>query len=532
MAVLLTKGYFQFHFINLNKIPLFEAQKQAFPTLGIIKKQAFQSSVLIYAGTIIGFVTTGLLVPNLLSKGEIGTIRLLMSYSAIFMSLGVFGFGTVTIRFMPRFFDPGKKRYHGFLGLSMLMGFIGFLIACAVIYAIRPAIIQNNLDKSPQFAEFFFLIIPLTFFQVYYALFDAYNNALTRSSYGIFLRDFVQRIFLLIGILLLMFHFFDFRLYLYYYVSAVCLPSILILIHIIRHNAFDVFINFDFLKKPLVSSMASVGLFGLLNTFSFIAVMQIDSIMLNIYLDAATVGIYTITFYFGTLVLIPAKALNKITPTLIARAYKEKDLDTVKDIYYKSTANLFLIGTLILLGLCVNLENIFHIIPASYADGKYVIVLIGALNLVKMSGGSNDSIITFSSHYKTTTVLLVFLVLLIVIFNLIFIPMYGMAGAALASLFAVGCHNFAKFVFIKHKFGFNPYNFQYLLVLAFSGLIYLLISTLPEMQNFILEIMMDSVVTMFLFYLAIKYLPLAKEADTYIRQILSQIFRYIRPKIK
>ncbi len=455
-----------------------------------------------------------------------------MSYSAIFMSLGVFGFGTITIRFMPRFFDPIKKNYHGFLGLSMLMGFIGFLITCGVIYVIRPTIIQNNIDKSPQFAEFFFLIIPLTFFQVYYALFDTYNNALTRSSYGIFLRDFVQRIFLLVGILLLMFHFFDFRLYLYYYVSAICLPTILILIHIVRHDAFDVRINFDFLKKPMITSMASVGLFGLLNTFSFIAVMQIDSIMLNIYLDAAAVGIYTITFYFGTLVLIPAKALNKITPTLIARAYKEKNLDRVRDLYYKSTANLFLIGILILLGLCVNLENIFNIIPKSFEEGKYVILLIGGLNLVKMAGGSNDSIITFSSHYKTTTVLLVFLVLLIVIFNLIFIPIYGMAGAALASLLAVGCHNLAKFIFIRNKFGFNPYNYQYLLVLVFSGLIFLVIWIMPEIENFFLEIIVDSTITTLLFYLVIRYLPLGKEANTYILHIFSQISQVIRPKIK
>lgn len=500
--------------------------------MGVIKKQAFQSSVLLYTGTLIGFLTTGVMAPNLLSKSEIGTLKLLQSYSSVVMSLGIFGFSTITIRFLPIFFDKIKEHYNGFLGISLIVGTIGSILATLVIYVIKPFIIENNIDKSPEFAQYFLLIIPLTIFQIYYSLFDSYNNALYRSSYGVLIRDFVQRILILIGLFLILIQFFNFDQYIYFFTAALCFPTILMLAHIIKHKSFDIKINFNFLKKPIIASMASVGLFGMLNNFSGIAVIQIDTIMLNMYLDSAVVGIYAITFYFGTLVLIPSKALNKIAPTLIAKAYKEKDMETVKDVYYKSSGNLFLIGVLILLGLLVNLENVFNIIPKTYEEGKYVIVLIGLANLIKMAAGSNDSIITYSKYYKMTTFFLVIMIILIVILNFIFIPIFGMTGAALASLLAILIHNLMKFTFIKAKFDLNPYNFQYLIVLIISAIIYLLVSLLPDINNFIIEIFIDSICAAILFYFSVRYLAIAHEINHFINQLTDRAIKIIRSKFK
>lgn len=498
--------------------------------LGVIKRQAFQSSVLLYVGTLIGFLTTGLIAPHLLTKSEIGTLRLLLSYSTIFMSVGLLGLGTVTIRFLPQFHDKSTNAHNGFLGLSLIVSTIGFLLVLFLIEIIKPSIVHNNIDKSPQFAHFFFLIIPLTAFQIFYSQLDSYNNALYRSSYGVFLRDFIQRVLILIGLLLVLFHYFDFDMYVYYYVTAICLPTILILIYIVRHRAFDIKINVKFLNKALVTSMMSVGVFGVLNSMSNIAALQIDSIMINMYLDDAAVGVYVIMFYFGTLVFIPSKALNKIAPTLIAKAYKEEDFETIKDIYYKSTRNLFLIGTLVFLGLWVNLDNVFNVIPRSYEEGKYIIVIIGLANLVKMAGGSNDSIIIYSRYFKISTLFLIIFTTLIVLFNFIFIPKLGITGAAMATLSSIIFYNLLKFIFIKMKFGLNPYNFQYVIVLILSGIIYFIIELIPDPGNFIIDIIIDSVVTSLLFYVVIRYIPMAKDIENSISQAYTKIVYFFKTK--
>jgi O-antigen/teichoic acid export membrane protein len=500
--------------------------------VGVIKKQTFQSSILLYLGTLLGFVTTGMLAPHLLSPSEIGTLKLLMSYSGIFAGIGVLGFSTVTIRFLPEFQKKSLNNRYGFLGISMIVGVFGFLITWLIISLIKSDIIANNHEKSPEFAEYFFLIIPLTLFQIYYNLFDFYNSALYRSAYGVFLRDFVHRILLLIGLLLVMLHFFDFEVYVYYYTIAICFPTILMVFHLIWYKGFDLSINRPLLSKSLLGSMASVAFFGLINNSSHVAILQIDSIMVNLYLDSTAVGIYTITFYFGSLVIIPAKAFNRISPTVISNAFQDDKLDTIRDIYEKGCRSLFLIGSLTVLGLMVNLDNIFYLIPRSYETGKMVIVYIAFANLIKMADGSNDSIITFSKYYKLTTVFLVLLVVLIVVFNLVLIPIFGMDGSAIATLISVSIHNVSKTIFIKRKFNLFPYNFQYILVLIVTLGIYAIVNLIPSFNNFMVEIAKDSALAGILFVVFIWQLPMALEFKKVVTDILEATIRYFKKKLK
>ncbi len=499
--------------------------------MGVIKKQTFQSSILLYAGTLLGFVGTGMMAPHLLSQSEIGTMRLLMSYSGILAGVGALGFSTVTIRFLPEFREKSMNQRYGFFGITVLAGIVGFLITWLIIALIKSHVVANNADKSPQFAEFFFLIIPLTLFQIFYGLFDFYNSALYRSAFGVFLRDFFQRVLMLIGLLMIMFHFFDFVTYLYYYVIAICLPTILMLIHLGRHEHLDLRINTSILDKPLVRSMASVAFFGFLSSSSNAAIIQIDSIMVNQYLDSTAVGIYTITFFFGSLVLIPSKAFNRISPTVISNAFKDNDLVMIAKVYYKGCRSLFIVGALIVLGLLVNLDNIFFLIPRTYESGKMVILYIAFANLIKMAGGSNDSIITYSKFYRLTTVFLVLLVVLIVFFNFLLIPIFGMDGAAIATLIAVLIHTISKTIFIWRKFGLYPYSIQYIVVLALSGIIYLTVTLVPPFEYYILEIAKDSAMAGFLFLLLLWRLPIASDLRTMTEDVFSDSLQYLRKKI-
>ena len=107
-----------------------------------------------------------------------------------------------------------------------------------------------------------------------------------------------------------------------------------------------------------------------------------------------------------------------------------------------------------------------------------------------------------------------------------------MTGAALASLIAILLYNLVKFGFIKYKFGFNPYNIQFIIVLALSAIIYFIILALPDMNNFIVEILIDSILASILFYFAIRLLPIAKEANLFINQLSKKAIRIIRSKIK
>ena len=470
--------------------------------MGIIKKQAVQSTVFLYVGVVIGFVTTGILAPNFLTKSQIGALNLLASYSGLFTSLGVLGFTTATIRYFPYFRDKDKD-HNGFLFLSLLVGAIGFLVFLLIYYPVKPLFIASNADKSPLFAQYFFLIVPLTFFQIFFLLLDNYNTMLYNASLGIVLRDFLQRFLIMLSLLLVVLNFFGFDIYVYLYVAAICIPTVAIVIYLIYQGDFSLKPKFSFIKSGLYKGMISVSAFGFLNSFSNIAILRLDTIMVNHFIDDAAAGVYVTLFFFGTLVLIPARALNKIAPTLVADAYKANDHDTVDDIYKKSCLNLYIIGLLMLVGLAINFENIFKIIPKSYEVGKYVVLLIGATNLVKMAAGLSDSVIAYSKYYKFTTVFLVILLILIVGFNYIFIPLFGISGAAFASFLAILIHALIKYVFIKKTFKFQPYNYRFVVLAVIALAVFGLVSLIPTFPNFIVDIAVRSIAATILYGFAV-----------------------------
>ena len=105
-------------------------------------------------------------------------------------------------------------------------------------------------------------------------------------------------------------------------------------------------------------------------------------------LDLGSLGVYTIAFYFGTLVIIPSRPLLKISGTLIAYAWARNDLTQIRDIYYKSCINQFVIGGFLFLGIWANIDNILLILGPDYLQSKWVIFFIGLGYLFDMLTGA------------------------------------------------------------------------------------------------------------------------------------------------
>jgi hypothetical protein len=69
--------------------------------LGVIKRQSIKGTACSYIGTVIGFITAGLLFPRFPAKEQIGLLSLLASYSILFAVFANFGFNSVIIRLFP-----------------------------------------------------------------------------------------------------------------------------------------------------------------------------------------------------------------------------------------------------------------------------------------------------------------------------------------------------------------------------------------------------------------------------------------------
>ena len=213
-------------------------------------------------------------------------------------------------------------------------------------------------------------------------------------------------------------------------------------------------------------SLADVSLFGLIGGMGTLVISNIDKIMINRLIDLEATGIYSIAFLFGTIITLPARPLSKIATTILAESWKKNDTDTIRTIYTKSSLNQLIFAGLIFLLVWLNVDIVFMLIPQEYEAGKWVIFFISLSGVILMGTGLNGFIITSSRYYRYQALFVVILLVVVVITNIVFIPMWGITGAAIAALVSNVIFNLTRVIFVYVKFRMQPFNYKFLVVIG------------------------------------------------------------------
>lgn len=449
--------------------------------VGIIEKQGLQGTIITYVGVVIGFITAGLLLPIYLSKEQNGVLDILNAWSLIFATLATLGINNVSNRLFP-YFRNQKNHNNGYFGILMIVLGCGLILSSGIFFIIRPYILHKALETGDLLPKYINLILPLTVFISLFLIIDIYYAVLYKSVKGILHKELLQRIYILVAIGIYLFIIKDFSVFVFIYVAALSLPGILILFSLIREKEFVLQVNRANLTKDLRMKMFSVAGFGIVVSFSNIIIQKIDILMIEDLLDTEQVGIYGRLFFYGALVAIPLRVISKISAVVVAQAWKDNNLKLISKIYKRSTLDQLLIGSLVLIGIWGNIDNVMHIIP-DYASGKNVVLFIGLSNLFLMAAGVSGPIISTSKYYKVLTIFVGVFGVLIFMSNLLFIPKFGIQGAAMASALSALAYGIMRFGYLWSKCGMQPYSLKHLLIILIAALCYGLNLLIPELFN-------------------------------------------------
>ena len=495
--------------------------------LGIIVNQSVKGTLFTYIGVVLGFATTGILLPRICSTDEVGLLKILVAYSSLIATFGTLGINGVTIRLFP-YFNNEEKKHQGYLANLILVGILGFLLTTLLIVLFKPLLVELNINKSALFIKYINYLIILVFFQIFFSLLDAYYSALLNSVHGTFLKEVFQRILIIISIGLYFFNYIDFHQFVLFYIASISTLTIYITITLILKKHFSLHTNFKFLTRELLISIGSISLFGILNGFSMIIIQNVDTIMLTSMVGLGGTGVYSVCFYFGLMVSLPARSILKIVNIVTAQAWKENDLNLISKIYSKSCLTLFIIGLLLFIGLCANIDNIFHILGpfgSDYESGKWVIFFIGLSSLIDMITGANGIIIGTSKFYKIQTVFMLILVFLLVITNLLLIPVLGISGAALGSAISLAVLNLLRYLFLYFKYNMQPFDKQFVIVAIIGASSYFLSTILPVQSNYVADTIIRSTILIILFCTPIYYLKVSSDINAKAEDLL-KMFRF------
>ncbi len=467
-------------------------------------------------GAGLGFLTT-IWLAHQLSPAENGVIGILISFSALFAQFANLGFTAVTIRFFP-YFRNKEKGHHGFLFYAIIITMAGFIL-CWIVYAfMKPWLIESNMAKSKLFVDYIFYLMPLTLFTVFFNIFDSYLRAGFSSVIGSFTKDFLQRIFILIILTLYFFNLFSFPVFIFLYITVTCLPTLMLVAFIFRQKEWHVKPIRGFMSKELRKEMMSLAFYSLLSVGAGAIILYVDMIMVNQILGQEKTGVYRIAFQFGTIILIPARSIYRIISGIVAEHYKHNKIEEIYKLYIQSCNSQLAIGILLFIGIWMNIDNIMHLLPSAYAEGKNVILILSIGYLTEMATGINQVIISNSRHFRWEAYFVFITVAVTVGANYFLIPIYGISGSAMATAITVIFANCVRLFFLMKVYKMQPYTFNSLKLIGIGLLSYFSVFFIPAFSNFYIDIVIRSSIAGGLFLFLILKTEATPELNKKIRK--------------
>lgn len=403
--------------------------------MGVVIRQSIKATFVNYIGTFIGFITTMFIVTKFLPAEDVGLRSVIYEAALLVATLAQLGTGSSIMRYFPYFKNPGNG-HNGFLFYILMLPLIGCAIFIPLYLLLKEPIIAFFSKNSHLFTDYFYWVIPLVIFLNYWSVFETYSNANMRIAMPKFIREIFVRI-LLVGVYLLYgLHITDRDGFIATYIATYGLAMLAMLYYISRIAPMSLKHDNSFITPALRKDMTNYTLIWVAGALGSTILGKLDLFMISSGLGFDSAGIYTIAFYIGTVIEIPSRSITPISSPIVAEAMRNGDMVSAKKLHQKVSLNEFIASGFLFLLIWINIDNIFSIMPNGeiYRAGKWVVFFIGVSKIITAILHFGSTLIGFSRYFHWTLYFVFILTGLGILSNWLFIPLWGINGAAVATL--------------------------------------------------------------------------------------------------
>jgi len=411
--------------------------------MGVIIRQSIKASVSNYFGILLGFTSLFLLFPLFFEPEQLGAIRLLLESGAVLSSFALLGTNYSINRYFPHF-KTADKKHHGFFFWVFLTPSLGYLIILFGLLLFREPLLSFFNKDAARLDGLYSLLLVLVFFILLQQVTESAAANHGRIAIPNFFREVVVRVVQIASGLL-------------FYLDVFSLYTTIVVIVLSYALAFAGNLVFLRILTPIHLKPDVVN--------------KIDFLMISSMRSLADTAIYSIGFYLAMLMDIPKRTLLQISAPIIAQHVKDENTVELQDIYKKITLNQVVAGTLLFYFIWINIDNLYQIMPRGdyYSMGKWVFFTLGLARILEASGAGAGAVIVNSKFYPLTLLSFGVSAVVAITANYFLIPIMGIQGAALATLFTVALSQALVVYIVFRKTGMNPYSkTKVTLLLAFA----------------------------------------------------------------
>lgn len=424
--------------------------------MGLIVKQTLKGSIFIYLGTLIGGLNVVFLYPKLLGTSNWGDLSILLSIVELSVQLGQVGTPNIILKYFPKFAKQDDTK--GFYTFLLICNFIGLILSSIVFIILRNEILSTT---SVNHQDLPYIILGMI---IWLFTLSILNNVISlininyKTAYTSFLREFALRIIQTLGVCVFLFYDLSFVQFFFIYVASFLIVSLIGLEYALRKNFFKFQLFFEPIRNLKIKEYLSYGSYSILSNFGMFFIARIDIIMIGYLMTKGSenAGIYRTSVYIATLCIIPLRPFVSITNSLVSNWWQEKAKNNIQEIYNQSAyIGLFVSG----FGLFFILLNLPWLNTLVFKEDIskifFVICFFGIGQIFNSTTSINGFLISLSKYYKYNTYFIVCLIGVSVVLNLLFIHLYGIIGAAIATTISQITFNLLKYYFLKKRLDYN-----------------------------------------------------------------------------
>ena len=498
--------------------------------MGVVQRQGFKYSIINFIGVGIGILSTLFIYPNALEI--VGLFRSLFDASVLATIIVLLGSPTAAVRFFPKYRDDASS-HQGFLSWLLIIyagGFILFMLFFPFISEFVREFIFH--DRNKMFEDFIIYIVPLTFCIGLINLLARYISNFRRIVIPSIFENLTIKITLPLIILM----------YLYNWITVEGVVICIVVSYIIATIGTTAYLykigHYRLTKPSILNDHAALKEYSRFSWYSMLTgvgsqvAFRIDGLMVAGLIQFAASGLYAVAWAVSDVIAKPMRALSAITGPMIANYIEHGNMEEVKTLYKKSSLNMTIIGLGLFILIWTVLPYIFEIMPNTeeMQEGAYVVFFLGLAQVWDMMTGVNGEIIMYSKHYRFNLYTVLFLAVINIIMNFILIDTYGITGAAMATCFSFFLFNMAKLIFVKIKFGFQPFSPMLIPVAGFCIAAFFVCRWLPSTQSPAIDLFYKGAIFCLLYGFVIWKLEISPDINSWLEKAVINLRDHFKRK--
>ncbi|MFT4095386.1 MAG: oligosaccharide flippase family protein [Niabella sp.] len=493
-----------------------------------IRRQSIISSLIVYSGFLIGFVNVYFFTRNgAFTTDQYGLYNIFIAAGTFLASLGSLAMPSYIYKFFPYYQDNVTASKNDQISWALLISLGGCVLVATAGWMFKGLVIQKFGSNSALFVQYYQWLFPFVFGIILYNILEAYGWVLHKSVLTTFIKEVEWRFLVTCIVVLFSIHAiksFDTFVILYsltYFALFLTLFIYLIFRRKIHFTFKASIVTKKFLKRIFRFCAFIFGASVISSLSQVFDTIVIASVLPNGLEKAA---IFSLAQLMTSIIQAPQRTIVAATIPHLSTAWKNKQLQSIKTIYQRSSINLLLTSVVLFVLIALNYTHAVKTfnIKIDYLLGFIPFIFMGLTRVVDLGTGVNAQIIGTSNSWRFELYSGLILLVCMLPLSYILAKQFDILGPCIAGLISTIIYNTIRIIFLWKKYRLFPFTLKSVYTLNLGLSVFIIAWLLFNQMQGLPGLLARSIVSLVLFAAGVFILKLSPDIMPVLKSLLSR----------